>query len=153
VNAEAAYWAAEAAAGETHLQLAGTVDPRQRAKLLECLAELTAAMARRHAAAFGPDPVNGIDMADSLAYSADLYRLLRRVEHAVSVGRGRYADGSDLDRAAASVLDEMTATPDLVDRMRLLKRLYEVVLPLVGGQAAETVACVPAPGMRGWEEQ
>lgn len=151
--AERAYWAADDAAHEAHASLGRAVDPLQRARLLRALAGYELDMAHQFHAAFGVDlaPGESGHMATSLGRSAHLLMLLHHVEYAVSIQRGRYADGSRLDHAAEMVLDEMAATPDLVDRMRLLERLYDVVLPLVGGQAAETVACLPTPGMRGWE--
>ena len=151
--AEAAYWAADTAAREAHAELGRTVDPQRRARHLRTLADRELDMAQQFHAAFGPDaiPGEGRDMTISLGHSAHLLFLLHCIEYAISINRGRYADGSDLDHAAEMVLDEMAATPDLMDRMRLLERLYDVVEPLVGGQAAETVACLPAPGMRGWE--
>jgi hypothetical protein len=152
-SAETAYWAAEDAARDACAELADTVDPHRRAKLLRSLSESTIRMAREFHAAFGVDICDdGRPMPTVLGYEAHLYLLLHHVEYAISISRGRFADGSSLDHAAAVVFDEMVVTPDLVDRMRLLEQLYEAVLPHVGGQAAETVACLPAPGMRGWEE-
>lgn len=60
---------------------------------------------------------------------------------------------------AVAVIALMAATPALDDRMRLLERLYEAAHPVVGGQAAETIACLPAPASdggpewRGWRRE
>jgi hypothetical protein len=152
-EAAVAYWAARDAANIAQNRLEKESDPHRRALLLADLAEAEIGQARLHFATFGPDPLDdedGRDLADSLAYSAHLYRLLRQVEAAVASGRPRLQDGTNLDHAASDVLDRMAATPDLQARMRLLEELCDVVLPIVGGQAAEVLPCLPAPDMVGW---
>ncbi len=153
-EATAAYWAADDAARTAHGHLAHETNPHRRGRLLRSLAEHQIDQARLHFGAFGPDPLedeDGRDLADSMAHSAHLYQLLREVEFAVADGRPRLRDGTALGHAAGDVLDRMAGMPDLPARMRLLEDLYDVVLPLVGGQAAETVACIPAPDMVGWQ--
>lgn len=149
-----AYWDVDAASDATHNQLASETDPHRRGRLLRLLGECEIDMSRRYFWAFGADPIDdedGLDMADSLAARAHLYHLLMEVELAVADTRPRWSDGTGLGHEAGDVLDRMAATPDLPARMRLLEDLYAVVEPIVGGQAAELVACLPAPDMAGWQ--
>jgi hypothetical protein len=164
--ARAEYWALEARLGNAHRRLATTVDATGRARLLWTLSQVQLDQANVHDAAFGPDLFEpeceeefALDavglyerdaagsMAQSMRWSATLYRLLAGVEEAVvytRLGR-RERMSAVLGQASDEVLDRMATTPDLGARMTLLDDLYEAVVDKVGGQAAETIACLPYP--------
>lgn len=130
-------------------ELAETERAATRAVLLGRCDKLTQAQADIYAAGWGDDPLDGgMDMAESLLWSATLYRHLADVEQAVAYpdhGRRQYASAV-LGVEADNLLSRMAATPDLAARMALLDYLYEAVLGKVGGQAAEmAIACLPYP--------
>lgn len=130
-------------------ELAETDRAATRAVLLAKCGKLTLAQADVYTAGWGDDPLDdGMDMAQSLRWSAMLYRHLADVEQAVAyqdLGRRQYASAV-LGVEADDLLSRMAATPDLDARMALLDGLYEAVLGKVGGQAAEmAIACLPYP--------
>lgn len=133
--------------------LAGASDPAERHRLLLRLADQQAEQAQGYTAAFGPDPVDDegtcTDLFDSLWFSANLYAMLAGVEAAVALGTRRVTTPFALEAEAGAVLDRMAATPVLADRMRMLRELIDAVVPVAGGQAAETLWCLPAPGFSG----
>jgi hypothetical protein len=164
--ARATYWALDRDAHRLHRQIADAADPAIRAILLAKIAAVELRMADLHDDVFGPDlfePDNVEDealdalglyvrdpagsLAQSMRLSAMMYRLLGDVEQAVAYPHmGRRQPSSALVGVAADViLDRMAVTPDLGDRMAFLDDLYESVVDKVGGQAAETIACLPYP--------
>lgn len=149
--ARATYWEFDTRLNGLHRQLGHTTDARERSVLLFRLARTQLGQAEVHDAAFGIDVLNEDDaastMAQSMRWSACLYRLLGDVEKAVGYpGHGRRERMSAiLGETSDGVLDRMAETPDLADRRALLGALYEAVIGKVGGQAAETVACLPYP--------
>jgi hypothetical protein len=131
----------------------GLDQPERRSELLEKLADDTLVMSELHTPAFGPDPIeweNGRDLADSWHNSSTLYWLLSLVENCVADPAApppRWGTNSTipgLAAAAGPILDRMIAEPH--NRIALLDDLYDAVHDIVGGQAAETIACLPAPG-------
>jgi hypothetical protein len=157
--AERTYWQLNTTLGDLHDDLAATADPETRARILRRMDTAQQAQARVHDAAFGFDSMvdpDGepdtdaplLDMASSMLRSAQLYRCLADVELAVQyprTGRRHYV-AATLGQEADDVLSAMAALPDLDDRMALLPALGDAVYPVVGGQAAETVFCLPWPG-------
>lgn len=144
------YYAADDELARLHDLLAETAEPRERAKLLRRMADEQMRAVRVYHTAFGRDTIphdNGRSMTESLTSESKLYRALGDVEHVVACnGRvGRNWRFHEWGETADRVLDRMAATPDLDERVELLDELYDAVLPAVGGQAAETVACLPAP--------
>jgi hypothetical protein len=165
VAARERYFGEERALRRVWRGLAREAGPRERAELLREAAGRMGRMAGACPGAFGPEPIEwegGRDLAESQAFSAALLRVLAQVEDIV---RGAVAGGdvglADAGLAgvatpevravlstpvALAVLKRMAATPDLAERHPMLRGLYHAVEPVVGGQAAETVACLPAPG-------
>ena len=152
--ARAVYFAAETWLIDIHATLANADSADDRAALLGRAHKWTSTQANIYPAAFGPDPLDdedGQDMAESLTWTALLYRLLADVETAVAYpGRGRRWTDSPLERVAGDVLDSMAATPDLAARTRLLQDLAAEVEPVAGVQAVETLWTLPSPGYDGW---
>lgn len=160
LDADAAdeYFAAEQPARGLRQQLKREHDPRQRARILTEAAEIEDRLAALHPQAFGPDPnphEGGQDLSESLAYSARLLRLMASVENGIADGGRRRPTGDTLlERAAGSVCDQMaqgiaaaiqSGAPDAANRDVQHGRLYQVVVEIVGGTAAETIACLPSP--------
>ncbi len=149
------YWESDREVGHVYQLLAKETAGLDRDRLLRFAACHTIDMSRNHFAGFGPAPIaheGGRDLTVSLAHRSHLYRLLAQVEYAAATRRRRWQDGTSLDHAAEAVLNRMAKEEDLPARMRLLEELYNVVEPIVGGQAAESLACLPSPGMTGWRE-
>lgn len=151
------YFAVEKPIGGLFDQLNETTDPIPRGHLLYAMADIEQRLADLHLKVFGPAPIEwegDRDLAESLAYSAQLYRLLADVELVVGGhSPSRFVTESWLEPHAGRVLDRMAGTADLAARSVLLLDLYEAVEPHVGGQAAEVLACVPyRPGFRGWDD-
>lgn len=150
------YFRVEKQFGPLFDQLSETTDATARTVLLTEMANIEQRLADVYFEAFGPAPIeweNGRDLATSLNFSAQLYGLLADVERAVAEGGVRRDTGSWLEPHAGPVLDRMSATVDVAARSVLLLDLYEAVVPHVGGQAAEMLACLPyRPGYRGWAD-
>lgn len=150
--AVAKYWALDRKLEWLHSELGKTEAAVDRAHLLWNLSRVQLDQADVHDAAFGPDLLKrdaAGTMAQSLHWSAMLYRLLAGVDDAAAyahLGR-RERLSAILGEESDGILDRMAATPDLGDRMALLDDLYEAVVGKVGGQAAELVACLPYPEM------
>ncbi len=136
-------------AGLLHDLLVVKTDPIVRADLLRHLAAHHRTLARLHRIAFPDNPCDR-DGAAAHEATADLLRMLCDVEFAAAMGAGLNAPTTPLGMQVWMVLRAMAATPDLTARMRLLEQLYTTVYPTVGASAAETIACLPAPGMVGW---
>lgn len=120
-----------------------------RAVLIGQLADVQRQMADVYPAAFGPDPIpdeGGRDMAESERLAGVLLALVADAEYAAVSGGQRMITYSELERHAGPVLDRIAATGDPEERGRMLDDLYDAVVDVVGGQAAETIACLPAPG-------
>ena len=147
--AQEAYFNADRQAGRIYAQLSKPMPAADRADLLFGLYVALDDAARVHRDAFGPAPIpheGGRDLADSQASGALLIALLADVEHAVAFVEPRQLTDSVLEESAGWVLDWMVQKPDPVSRARLLDELYEAVVDVVGGQAAEVVGRLPAPG-------
>jgi hypothetical protein len=127
--------------------------PGDRADALRLMFELQQEQADLHRTAFGPDPIpweDGRDLADSHALSAHLLYLAWQAEVALvdhvetdwaRLGKVEFAAVS---AAAAPVLARLYRDRP-VDRLARYEDLWQAVVDLVGGQAAEVVACLPAP--------
>jgi hypothetical protein len=151
-RARGQYWAASRLASRALAGLERTHTPSRRAELLDNCARAETWLAGLHTTAFGPDWLEheGQDMAASLNYSAHLLRLLAYVERIVATGDSEPLPepGTELSETAWPVLAAMVTAPDR--RIALLEDLYAVVEPIVGGQAAEVLWCLPSPGHCGW---
>jgi hypothetical protein len=148
-NARDDYFAYSKQAYRLFCQLEKATDPHPRAELLYELADVELGMAELHMDAFGPDPIpdeGGRDLADSDALSALLIRLYADVEDAAAHGKPRALTDTRLEPHAGPILDCMAAEPDAERRGALLEPLFWAVVDVVGGQAAETIARMPAPG-------
>ena len=128
--------------------------PDSRAELLAELEACAAIQTRFHNQAFSPRERRGCCTYEDHRNTASLLRLVREAEAAVlTVGSTRRAwhdlYDTELAQAAAPVLDRIAQAHDLAERMELIRGdLYDAVYPIVGGQAAEVLACLPAPGWR-----
>lgn len=155
---QAEYFALDKKAGQIYDRVAETTDGHERTKLLFAAAEVEQRMADVHFEVFGADPNSdegGRDLSESLTHSALLMRLIADVEQ-VACGEtlSRFTTGTWLEPYAGPVLNRMVATETVQQRAALLEDLYDAVYPHVGGQAAETLACVPlADGMCGWSNE
>jgi hypothetical protein len=156
VATQADYFALDREMGRIYDRISETTDGHERARLLIDAYETEGAMATMHREVFGPDPLPdepGRDLADALASSAVLLSLLADVE-LVACGdlTRRFTTDTWLEPHAGPVLDRMAATGTAEERAGLLEDLFDAVVPQVGGQAAEVLACIPlAPGLRGWD--
>lgn len=121
-------------------------DPVVRAELLEVCAAEDEHRARLHTATWGPDPIeeeDNRDMSQSLAGAAVLYRAVAATERAVATGQPRTpASDPRIEQAAALLLDALATETHPGRRADLCDDLYEVVEPIVGGQAAESIAAL-----------
>ena len=149
------YFALDRRMGRIYDQLAETTNDHVRATLLIDAYETEQVMADMHREVFGPDPIEwegGRDLADSIASSALLLKLLADVELVAGGGlTRRFTTDTWLEPYAGRILDMMAANPSVLGRAAWLEDLYEAVVPFVGGQAAEVLACIPfANGRRGW---
>jgi hypothetical protein len=151
------YFAGDKAMRGIWKRLQRETDPAKRADAFYEAADILSGMAARHRTAFGPQPnphEGGRDHAESVSHSANLMFVLGLVEGAVADPTtdldGELTDGLlalSLDTPAVrEVLHRMAATADLRERATIAENaLYDAVVPIVGGQAAETIASVPAP--------
>jgi len=146
-RARADYFAADKRIAGYYTGLAGDHDPDGRFQLLTRCATAAAQQRRLHTAA-GFDRRDP-EQAQVHAWESVLYRLLADVEYAVAYpGHGRRYTTTSLERVAGDVLGRMAAEPDLATRVAMYGALYAAVLPVVGGQAAEALACLPSPFTR-----
>lgn len=132
--------------GKLFHQLADTADPKSRAEILLHASALAQECARLHWQAFGPDPnpdEDGRDLSTSLAYESTLLNMLAQAEATRADGITRDPDEDALGAAAAPALEQLANPAN--DRAAELERLYADVEPIVGGQAAEIIACLPTP--------
>lgn len=149
-QARSAYFQVQDRSYRLYGRLGTLSDPYERTSALNDLADGEAELARLHPVAFGPDPnpdEDDRDLAESLASSAALLYALTETERCAALGDSpRQPARADLEATAGPVLDEMATTGDGPRRWAMLPALYEAVAPVVGGQAAETVATLPYPG-------
>jgi hypothetical protein len=151
------YFDLDRAGGRIHDRLAEATDGHERVKLLFAAADVEQQMAAMHAEVFGPDPMedDGRDLAEALASSALLLRLVADAEQ-VAVGQtsSRFDTDSWLEPYAGPVLDRMAVAATVQQRASLLENLADAVYPHVGGQAVETLHCLPlADGRLGWSSE
>lgn len=143
------YFELEARAGSYLDELARIDDPKERARLLFKVGRIDAELAGLSVKGWRSDledDEHGIDMAQSMRFAGVLCRLLGDVEQAVAYpDLGRRERTTHLERACGEILDKMAATLDLAERLTYLDPLYDAVVGNVGGQAAEAIACLPAP--------
>jgi hypothetical protein len=136
------------------LELEVTATPERRAVILTAMAECEAQLADRHPWTFGPDPLPdepGRDLAESLRFSSQVLLDLAEVDRTVALRTAGWngqvgcrrpgVPGSPVEETCGSILDLM------VDEGGTLKTgqfdlLYERARPIIGGQAAETIASV-----------
>ena len=152
LRAEAAYFALDRQMGSLYRQLRQVGDHFTRYHLLARAGRAQLDMAALLPAAFGPDPLPdepGRDLADALASSGHLLAMVADAENAIAVAdtRRRYGVGAELEAAAGPILDRAIAA-GIIGRA-VLDELYDAVEPLVGPQAAETIACLPTVERRG----
>jgi hypothetical protein len=155
-RAQAAFWEAEHFAGRFQQMLAETSDAESRAWMLAEAARHERVMGANRDAAFGR--WSRCTTALEYRYAYQLLSMLADVEAHVAAEEpweidpnSDAADDMRVLGVATSVLARMAATADLDERMDLLRDLYDAVYPLVGGQAAEVLATLPAPGWYGWD--
>jgi hypothetical protein len=155
-RAWAAFWEAEDFARRVQQMLAETGDAESRAWMLAESARHERVMGEHRDAAFGR--WSRCTSKQEHRYAYQLLGMLAAVERHVAAGTewdtnpdSDAADDMRVLNAAEMVLERMTATADLDERMDLLRDLYDAVYPLVGGQAAEVLATLPAPGRYGWD--
>ncbi|MEU7802715.1 hypothetical protein AB0B10_25985 [Micromonospora arborensis] len=147
--AREAYFNADRHAQRVRAELTRPMSGIARAGLIGQRASLEEQMARHYPAAFSPDTIpceDDRDMAESRQLAAVLLHLVADAEYAASVGGPRLLTSSELEPYAGPVLDRMASTRDPEERGQLLTDLYDAVVDVVGGQAAEAIACLPAPG-------
>ncbi|MEU7802714.1 hypothetical protein AB0B10_25980 [Micromonospora arborensis] len=143
------YFEAAKLAGRIQVKLSRPMLSGDRPAWLGRLAQHLQTMSEVHREAFGPQPIpeeGGRDLADSHALSALLVQLIADAEYAATWRTPRRVTITELEQHAGSVLDRMAATRSPAQRGQLLDELYEAVVDVVGGQAAEQVHCLPAPG-------
>lgn len=151
-DARRGYREADRLACRAQVELSRDIPAVDRLALLRELAYQLQAMSKLRREVFGPTPLDdegGRDLADSLASSALLVRLVADAEQAAVSSMPRIFVNTELEPYAGPVLARMATTPDPLARGELLDDLYDAVVDIVGEQAAETIACLPAPGH--WE--
>jgi hypothetical protein len=124
--------------------------PVIRAALLYRLAAIVERQAGMHADVFGPDPIpyeDGRDPSVSLAYSARLLRIVAKAERRRCIDEGWEAFHDELEEPVAGLLRMFARRGP---QRRLLRQLCIAWCPLVGGQAVETIACLPVPRWWVW---
>lgn len=132
------------AAEMLHALLRNATQPDDRARVLYGLSAVEDALAILHRRTYGPDPLPdepGRDLADALAFSAYLLGRIADAEQAIANRRPLAAGRHHLDVAVNPILDRMITAGHMDEQLR--DQLYNAVEPLVGGQAAETIACLP----------
>lgn len=156
------YFAAERQVAANLGALVFCSQPGERHASLAAAAVHASTAANMFTAGFGADPnedEDGRDMAETLHHVATLYELLAAVEESLTFGSCVVpaVDNTDLPEAERTLvaaahgpLCEMAATPDLDARLRLLEKLYDAVEPVIGGQAAEALWCLPGQDFVGW---
>jgi hypothetical protein len=150
-SARARYHQLDAKAAGLMGELARTATHPERHMLLAHLSRAEADMAAAQRAGWGrvPNPdEGGRDLSESLALSGVLLRLVSDAERALAYPPYRRHDTTThLERTAGPVLDAAVEA-GRIDRA-VLDALHTAVYPVVGGQAAEAIACLPLPGGRG----
>jgi hypothetical protein len=151
-----AFWEAEHFARRVQQMLAETGEAKSRAWMLAESARHELVMGANRDAAFGR--WSRCTSKREHRDASQLLSMLADVDAHVAAGTeweidpdSDAADDMQVMNAAESVLKRMAATANLDERMDLLEELYDAVYPLVGGQAAEVLATLPAPGRYGWD--
>lgn len=133
------------AAEMLHALLRNATQADDRARVLYGLSAVEDALAILHQRTYGPDPLPDEpvrDLADALALSAYLLGRIADAEQAIANRRPLAAGRHQvLDIAVNPILDRMITAGHMDEQLR--DQLYNAVEPLVGGQAAETIACLP----------
>jgi hypothetical protein len=152
--ARAEYRTLERGHREPQRTLARTADPAERAAALNRWRDVHCQQSDLYDIVGGTE--EEMDLHQSHRVASHLIGLLADVEHDLDLWRRlgittlpwRWPLPGGLaiiDYTAAPVLDRMVSAPSR--RFELLDDLYEAVLPVVGGQAAETIACIPYPSL------
>lgn len=131
-------------------ELATEADPAERAEILRSMAACDLTMARAHVPAFGLVPAavsGGSERSKDHELASLLLGVLADVEDCLVKD---YMQPSSvavdlLGSEAWRVVQRMIEMPDLRERHALLADFYAAILPVVGSQAAEVVANIPAP--------
>ncbi|MEU7802720.1 hypothetical protein AB0B10_26010 [Micromonospora arborensis] len=134
------------------VELSRDLSEQRRVTCLRELAHHLGCIASLRREAFGPEPLDergAVDMAESLALSALLVLLVADAENAVTSATARSLTSTELEAHAGPVLERMAGTRDPEERGELLDDLYDAVVDVVGEQAADSIAGLPAPGH--WE--
>lgn len=135
--------------------LARTAHHGARWRLLRLLAEQHLAMALQQQRGWGTRTEDGRDVAESTRLAGLALWMVADAEGTLAwPGQGRQHSLLPEERAGVLMI-ETVALPILdaaiaagrIDRA-VLDELYAAVRPVVGGQAAEAVWCVPVPGNR-----
>lgn len=137
------YWDIGADASRITAQLYTAADPADRAYLLDQLADYEQQLADLHPAAFGADPnedEGGRDVAESLGSSATLLRALAATEDG-NVGRLNQMLGT-INLVESILWRRLASTRDHGERADLIGQIVEHAAMRVGGQAAESLACL-----------
>lgn len=131
-------------------QLTRTAAHPERHMLIAHLSRAELDMAAAQRAGWGRVPnadEGGRDVAESMALAGVLLRLVSDGERALAYPPHRRFDTTtQLERTAGPVLDAAVEA-GVIDR-KVLDELYAAVRPVVGGQAAEVIWCLPVPGNR-----
>lgn len=132
-------------AADISKQLYTAADPTDRAGLLNRLANLEGQLAELHPHAFGADPnpdEDGRDLAESLASSATLLYALAATEDNNTVRLNVMIAGVGI--VEALLWHDLAAERNHGKRAELIDQVAEHAAIRVGGQAAESLACLAA---------
>lgn len=142
-HANAAFCGVQRATGYLYDLLAAEEDPAERAQILRAMAG-ACWISGRAGLWLAPADRQGPSDLDA----GRLLYLLADVEDYVATGKELRVALSGFGPAGWAISEcafLMAETPDLRKRHALLADFYAAVLPIVGSQAAEVVACIPAP--------
>lgn len=152
-NARRRYFATAEPGYNLSSRLHATADPAERAELIEALADIDEALGGQHTAVWGPDPIEhegGRDLAVSLASSAGLLRHLAYTERAIAEGKtddriwddvySRFSVSTSVNELM--LWAELAVMADRQTRAELIDQIWEYAAERVGGQAAESLACM-----------
>jgi hypothetical protein len=142
-RAERLYFQIDGDAAAINRELYTTADPADRTYLLDQLADYEQQLADLHPTAFGADPnedEGGRDLAESLGSSATLLRALAATEDG-NVGRLNHLLGK-VDLVESILWRRLASTRNHGERADLIAQVAEHAARRVGGQAAESLACL-----------
>lgn len=147
------YFWLDRVAGKAREELARTTDHARRYGLLKYLADAEWAMSNRCLDGWGPQPnpdEDGRLLSESMRLSSVLLYAVAYAEEELGRdqrrGRRITHETLEVEFLVGPVLDAAVAA-GVIDRA-VLDELYTAVYPVVGGQAAEVIACLPHPGNR-----